>query len=123
MNLRSGRIANPGVLDRNRGGEAMRRKVQWPWYPILMMSLAAVLGAQSYQGGLRGRVMDPAGAAIPGAHITLVNQGSNANLSTFTNDVGEYAFSALNPTDYVLTVEHAGFKKFEQVGITIGTQT
>ena len=101
----------------------MQRKVEGVWCLILMVISATILSAQSYQGGLRGRVTDAAGAAIPGVKINLVNQSSNATLSTLTNDVGEYAFSALNPADYVLTVERPGFKKFEQVGINIGTQT
>jgi hypothetical protein len=101
----------------------MQRNFRWTRYPVLTIISAAAIFAQSYQGGLRGRVMDAAGAAIPGANVGLVNQNSNATLSTVTNDVGEYAFAALNPADYVLTVERPGFKKFEQTRITIGTQT
>src|SRR5690349_15571207 len=84
------------------------------WMPALF--------AQSYQGGIRGRVVDPAGAAIAGACGARVNQDSNASLSTVSNDEGEYAFPALNPARYVLTVEHTGFKRFEQRDITVAMQ-
>ncbi|MCC6585798.1 MAG: carboxypeptidase regulatory-like domain-containing protein [Bryobacterales bacterium] len=81
------------------------------------------LFGQSFQGGLRGRVTDPAGASIAAAHVQLINQASNAKLESVTNDQGEYAFPAVNPATYSLVIEHPGFKKHERRDIAVATQT
>ena len=40
----------------------------------LLLGMAAGAGAQTFQGGLRGAVKDAQGV-IPGATVTLVNEG------------------------------------------------
>ncbi|MFN7922951.1 MAG: carboxypeptidase-like regulatory domain-containing protein, partial [Bryobacteraceae bacterium] len=84
--------------------------------------LLCSLEAQTFLGGLRGRVGDSAGGAVASAKVTLTNQSSNAVLETVTNAQGEYAFPALNPATYVLAIEQSGFKKFQRGGIVVATQ-
>src|ERR1043166_5412167 len=83
--------------------------------------LSAGLGAQSFQGGLRGVVKDPQGV-IPGATVTLVNEQNNVSRETVTNDVGEYSFPAVDPASYTVRAAVQGFKTFERKGVRIGTQ-
>ena len=78
---------------------------------------------QSFQGSLRGRVTDPKDAVIPTAKVTLIEEATSVASTTVTNDKGEYSFPALNPSTYRLVVEAPGFKKLEQKGIVIVTQT
>jgi hypothetical protein len=78
--------------------------------------------AQSYYGGLAGTVLDQNGGALAGAKVTLNNEGTNAQRSTVTVSAGEFVFNELVPGSYGLVVEAAGFKKFEQKGIIVGTQ-
>ena len=56
------------------------------------VAVAERVGAQGFQGGLRGAVRDPNGV-VPGAEVTLTNEQTNAKRTTTSNDVGEYAFS------------------------------
>jgi hypothetical protein len=78
--------------------------------------------AQSFQGSLRGRVLDPKGATAPAATITLIDEGTSVRRQTITNEQGEYTFAALTPSTYAVTVEAAGFRRIEQRGVTVATQ-
>lgn len=57
-------------------------------------------------GEVRGRVVDAAGAVLPGATVTLTGPERRAGVSS---QRGEFAFSLLLPGDYELRVELAGF--------------
>ena len=53
-------------------------------------------------GSLRGQVLDPSGAVVPGASVTLT-QGSTVLTVQSGND-GVYVFKAVPPGSYTLTV-------------------
>jgi hypothetical protein len=82
---------------------------------------AALVNAQSFQGGLRGRVTDGRGV-FAGVNLELREASTNAVLSTTTNPLSEYGFSALKPPTYTLGVTSTGFKKFERAGVVVETQ-
>jgi hypothetical protein len=84
---------------------------------------SALVWGQAFQGSLRGRVTDPKDAVVPVAKVTLVEEATSVATTTVTNDKGEYSFPVLNPGTYALVVEAPGFKKLEQKGIVIVTQT
>jgi hypothetical protein len=88
---------------------------------VLVVTDAPRAAAQSFQGGLRGAVKDADGV-IQGADVTLINEDTTVARPTRTNEVGEYAFSSVNPGTYTLRVVQQGFKTFERRGIVIGTQ-
>jgi hypothetical protein len=85
--------------------------------------LSQMAWAQSFQGSLRGRVTDPKDAVVPLAKVTLTGEATQVASSTVTNDQGQYSFPVLDPGTYTLSVEAPGFKKLEQKGIVIVTQT
>ncbi|MCU1294527.1 MAG: TonB-dependent receptor [Bryobacterales bacterium] len=89
---------------------------------VLICAIAVLLQAQSYQGGFRGAVTDPQGASVSGAKVTLTNQGTGVERSTITNADGTYVFSDVDPGGYSVSAESPNFKKYEQKGITLGTQ-
>jgi trimeric autotransporter adhesin len=90
---------------------------------VLIVLAGTMLAAgQGFQGGLRGGVTDSAGAVVPGAVLTITNEGTNATRSTITNEAGQYVFGALIPGTYKIKTELPGFKVFEQTGVMIGTQ-
>ena len=49
---------------------------------VILCLAAAVLVAQSYQGGVRGTVQDVQNAAIAKAEVTLTNDGTGEARST-----------------------------------------
>ena len=89
---------------------------------VLSLLIAPPLGAQSYQGAVRGRVVDSTGAAIPGANVALINQATAVTRATISNEVGLYTFTSVDPATYRIEAESPGFKKFEQPGVVVETQ-
>ena len=87
----------------------------------LVCVTATSLFAQSSQGALRGVVKDPQGV-IPGATVTLINEGTNTTRETISNGVGEYSFPAVDPAVYSIKAAVQGYKTFERKGVRIGTQ-
>ena len=80
------------------------------------------LGAQTFQGGVRGTVTDPTGAAIGTAKVTLTNEATGVSVATITNTGGGYSFTAVNPATYTVSVETPGFKKLDKKGLVVNTQ-
>lgn len=84
---------------------------------------ASVLFAQSFQGSLRGRVVDPGGAAVPDVKITIVDEATSASRATLTSTEGEYSFASLTPATYSVIAEAPGFKRMERKGVIVATQS
>jgi trimeric autotransporter adhesin len=104
--------------------ETARGSALWPHLllaVLLGIAEATNAGAQGFQGGVRGAVKDP-GGVIPGVEIVLTNEQTNISRFTVTNEVGEYAFPAIQPGTYTLTAKLQGYKGFERRGLTIATQ-
>ena len=67
-------------------------------------------------GVIRGFIFDPTGAVIPNAVVSLSNQQSKLALSSVTSGDGEYRFDGLEPGEYMLKFEAAGFSINEVKG-------
>ena len=63
-----------------------------------------------------GVVQDPTGALVPGAKVTLTNEGTNISFTTTTTSAGVYVFDGIQLGVYTVTVEREGFKKFVSKG-------
>lgn len=80
---------------------------------FLCASLAAAQGTTSR---LVGTVRDTSGGIIPGATVTLTNEGTGVSFFTVSTSAGTYVFEAVQVGLYTVTVELTGFKKFVQTG-------
>jgi len=87
---------------------------------VAMPTSAGIGFGQSVQGGIRGAVLDPGGAVIPGVEVTLTNEGTNVARSTTTNETGQFVFSAVTPGPYKLSAALPGFKTYNRAGLNIG---
>lgn len=94
---------------------------------ILIMLGALSIGIAFGQGGtgeLTGLVVDPAGAVVANATVTLVNAATGEKRTTVTNAAGIYRFAALPVVaSYTLETAPSGFKKIEIAGIIISVGT
>ena len=75
-------------------------------------------------GDLQGLVLDPNGAAVEGAKITIRNAGTGAVRSAMSDSRGEYATLQLEIGNYEVKIEKAGFRTVEaRAEIRSGEQT
>src|ERR1051325_3189372 len=87
---------------------AMQRTL---WVCALALVIAGTRESQA-PASLSGFVIDPSGAAVPGAVIVLSGPGGSAR--SVTNDTGAYAFGRLPPGTYTIRVAAPGFSLFER---------
>ena len=78
---------------------------------FLVLALSATLMAQ-VPGSLKGSVLDPSGAAVPGATVTLSGPNSTVKVAQSDNN-GAYSVVGLPPGAYTIRVIAAGFDLFE----------
>jgi hypothetical protein len=78
---------------------------------IAVLILTVAVYGQTNRGGISGTVLDQNGAVVPGASVTIVNVGTNQETKVTTSTNGAFSVSALEPVEYRIIVEAAGFKK------------
>ncbi|HEX7177722.1 MAG TPA: carboxypeptidase regulatory-like domain-containing protein [Pyrinomonadaceae bacterium] len=79
---------------------------------MLSLSLAAVAAAQGTTSRVTGVVLDPQGAAVQNATVTLTSEATTVAFTTQTTSTGAYTFDSVQAGTYTLAVEQTGFKKF-----------
>jgi hypothetical protein len=83
------------------------------------MLLPAHVAAQALYGTVAGTVVDDSGAAIPGATVTVINQGTGLEVSGVTDESGAYAIRNLQPGTYTVKATLQGFKEYVQTGLPV----
>src|SRR5574340_166431 len=86
---------------------------------VVWAAFAIQGGAQVTTATMYGTVQDPSGALIPGAEVTLSNQGTGAVLTTSSAENGEFVFSALPVGAYTLKIVAANFKTYVNRNINL----
>jgi hypothetical protein len=77
--------------------------------------------AQIAAGEITGIVTDPAGAAVPGATITITSIATNLRRVVVSRRDGIFTAASLAPGEYRVDVELAGFKALRRSGIHLAT--
>ena len=86
---------------------------------LLLTLLAALAYGQINTGAIVGTVTDSSGAVVPNVSVTLSNQQTGVTAEDHTNQAGNYAFRALLPGVYKITVTAPGFGTFEETDIPV----
>jgi Carboxypeptidase regulatory-like domain len=84
---------------------------------FLLAIFASFAFAQGNTALMNGQVTDPAGAAVPGAQVSVTNVDTKAIVNTTTNERGEYALPSMPSGRYEISVSHPGFKSAKKAGI------
>ncbi len=84
----------------------------------LLLGCAGVW-AQQISGTITGVVKDSQQAVITGAKVVLINQAQGTSREVETRVDGGFVFTPVQPGTYTVTVEAAGFKKFEQKDVNL----
>src|SRR5665213_449046 len=99
-------------------------RIFYSWAILLILVLIPVTAySQSDVGSIGGFVRDKSGAAIPGASVTIRNEGTEEAHTVSADGQGHYAVTNLPPATYSVTAEASGFNKFVSVHNPLGAST
>ena len=80
----------------------------------LLVALALPVSAQQGTTEVRGRVVDPQGAVLPGVTVTVRNQDTGMYRETVSGSDGSFIATGIVPGKYQVVAELQGFKKFDR---------
>ena len=90
---------------------------------MLLLVFAGTLAiAQNTSSSIAGTITDPSGAVLPNSSVKLVNRATDVVRNAQTDEAGLYAFPALSPGMYSITVERTGFQTQVRSDITLQVQ-
>jgi hypothetical protein len=77
---------------------------------LLLFSISTPSLAQQGTGNIVGSILDPTGAALLDADVTMHNVETGVEFHTKSNSAGAYTFPPVIPGTYEVRAVHAGFK-------------
>ena len=87
---------------------------------VCLLALSACrLWSQALSGTIVGTVTDSAGAVVPGAKVTLTNEGTHFARTVDTNANGQYVASSVPTGSYAIAVQVQGFQKMVREGVDL----
>jgi len=95
----------------------MHTSIRRVLFAVVVLSLSFFSASSRAQSGsnagtLSGSVVDPTGAVIPGATVTILNPVSGYNRTVVTDNSGHYQFSNVPFNPYHLTIKASGFDAY-----------
>jgi hypothetical protein len=107
-----------GSISYQKGNLSMKSQLVRLTIAILSVIFGAVAWAQD-TASITGTVVDPTGAAIANAQVTVSNSGQGILRTGSANGSGDYLFASLPIGSYDITAAAPGFKKFEAKGVVL----
>ena len=87
---------------------------------MLVACVATGLIAQDISGTIGGTILDPSGATVPNAKVTVTNTDRNQVVRVITTDAtGTYSAPLIPVGQYSVKVEVKGFKTETRTAITL----
>jgi hypothetical protein len=86
---------------------------------LTLAVLPATAPAQLTTAAIEGLVLDPTGAVIPGATVTVAGEGTVLRVTATTNARGEFTVPFLPAGRYTIGIETPGFKTLQQTNLEL----
>jgi hypothetical protein len=98
-----------------------RLKKAVPSFLALAIVLAVSPSLVFAQGESRltGAVLDPSGAAVPGATVLVKNERTSEERKVETNTSGQYVVDGLRPSTYTIRADYKGMAPLEYTGMRL----
>src|SRR6267378_4526121 len=95
--------------------------------PVLLclacsLAFCLSLRAQDPNATVSGRVLDPSGAVVPVIQVRVINDATNIDYSTVTNDAGIYSIPSVPPGKYHIQISKNGFKNMVKPDVILHVQ-
>ncbi len=97
----------------------MQKKAAKVFLSLLLAACAAF--GQGTTGAIDVTVTDTSGAAVPGAKVSAVSNGTGASYRTTSDAAGRAQFLLLRAGSYKVTVEQQGFEKLLRDGVIVNS--
>src|SRR6516162_6461708 len=110
------------VRRKDRRRSAMRNRILSCTVLVVTLLAGGCLWAQVDTGAILGTIKDQSGAIIPGATVTLTNEGTGVSVSTKGGNDGSYEFRPIKIGTYSVAAEYKGFQKVEHPHVTVDVQ-
>jgi hypothetical protein len=90
-----------------------------------LLALPAISLAQAVYGNIVGTILDPSGAAVQGAKVTITDTVRSVTFSATTNESGNFVQRYLIASTYRVRIEAQGFQTYvqENVVVTVDADT
>ncbi len=90
---------------------------------LLAFVPSALFSQSASTGQVVGTVLDPSGAAVAGALVTLTDLSTNATRSASTNDVGRFILVDVPAGNFSVSINKTGFRvsKITDQAVSVGT--
>jgi hypothetical protein len=87
---------------------------------LLLAIPLPVASAQLTRGFISGTISDASGGVLGGVQVTVTKRDTNITRNTLTNGTGFYRFAGVEPGEYTIEFQLAGFetRKVETVGVS-----
>jgi hypothetical protein len=101
-----------------RQGQGERRETLALSLTIILLFISQCT-AQSTFGSITGAVTDPSGAVLPGASVSVTNEGTGNERKVTTSASGVFNAPNLDVGTYRITIVAAGFARYERGGLIL----
>jgi hypothetical protein len=79
---------------------------------LFLLMTAFLLNAQTPgTGAISGKVLDPTGAVVPGASVSIESEETKTSRKVRSSSLGTFVVPLLAPGDYSVTIEADGFRR------------
>lgn len=92
------------------------------FFVVIGLFCAANIFAQNTKGTILGTVLDPNGAVVPNAKVTLTDMNRGVSQNVNSDENGAFRFVSLEPSVYQVKVETPGFAEtlIEKIAVRVG---
>src|SRR5215469_14785491 len=88
------------------------------WVTLWMLVTSSV-GSAQVTASMTGRILDPSGAVISGANVTVTSEETGAVRTVTSDDTGNYQVLSLPVGRYDIKADKSGFKAAQETGINL----
>ena len=86
---------------------------------LILSSLSMLFGQGGESTQILGVVEDTSGAVVPGVIVTATHVATGQQRQVTTGESGNYVFTNIDPGEYTVRAEKAGFKTEVRTGLIL----